>query len=97
VNRGRLYLRADPESRNGENVFRQIQRSLSCRETDLYVVGLYNMTDDLDAAEAAALAALIESWWDRSILRFEVNHLWLMGSRDDLVLDSHVEENIPLV
>ena len=96
VNRGRLYLRAYPESRNGENVFRQIQRSLGGRETDLYVVGLYNMTDDLDAAEAAALASLIDRWWDRTILRFQADHLWLMGASDDLVLDSAVEETIPL-
>ena len=96
VNRGRLYLRAYPESRNGENVFRQIQRGLGCRETDLYVVGLYNLTDDLDAAEAASLAALIDQWWDRTILRFEADHLWLMGSSDDLVLDSAIEEKLPL-
>jgi hypothetical protein len=96
VNRGRLYLRAYPESRSGENVFRQMQRSLGCRETDLYVVGLYNLTDDLDAAETAALASLIDRWWDRTILRFEVDHLWLMGASDDLVLDSAVEETIPL-
>lgn len=97
VNRGRLYLRAYPESRNGENVFRQIQRSLGCRETDLYVVGLYNLTDDLNAAETAALASLIDRWWDRTILRFEIDHLWLTGASDDLVLDSAVEESISLV
>ena len=97
VNRGRLYLRAYPESRNGENVFRRIQRSLGCRETDLYVVGLYNMTDDLDAAETAALAALIHRWWDRPILRFEVDRLWLLGASDDLVLDSAIEESVSLV
>jgi hypothetical protein len=97
VNRGRLYLRAYPESREGENIFRQIQRSLGCRETDLYVVGLYNMTDDLDADEAAALACLIERWWDRTILRLTVDHLWLMGACDDLVLDSAIAENVPLV
>lgn len=97
VNRGRLYLRAYPESRNGENVFRQIQRSLGCRETDLYVVGLYNMTDDLDALEAAALVSLIDRWWDRPIMRFKIDHLWLMGASDDLVLDSTVEENVSLV
>jgi len=96
VNRGRLYLRAYPESRNGENVFRLIQRSLGCRETDLYVVGLYNMTDDLGAAEAAALAALIDRWWDRTILRFRVDRLWLMGASDDLVLDSAVDRIVPL-
>jgi hypothetical protein len=97
VNRGRLYLRAYPESRNGENVFRRIQRSLGCRETDLYVVGLYNMTDDLEADEAAALACLIERWWDRTILRLTVDHLWLMGACDDLVLDSAIAENVSLV
>lgn len=97
VNRGRLYLRAYPESRHGENVFRHIQRSLGCRETDLYVVGLYNMTDDLDAEEAAAVASLIDRWWNRTILQFTVDHLWLMGACDDLVLDSTLAETISLV
>jgi hypothetical protein len=97
VNRGRLYLRTYPESRDGTNVFRQIQRSLGCRETDLYVVGLYNMTDDLDAAEAAALAALIDRWWDRPILRCKVDRLWLLGATDDLVLDSAIAGTVSLV
>jgi hypothetical protein len=97
VNRGRLYLRAYPESRKGKNVFRHIQRSLGCRETDLYVVGLYNLTDDLDADEAAALASLIDRWWDRTILQLTVDHLWLMGACDDLVLDSTMAELVPLV
>jgi hypothetical protein len=97
VNRGRLYLRAYPESRAGDNVFRHIQRSLGCRETDLYVVGLYNMTDDLDADEAAALASLINGWWDRTILQLTVDHLWLMGACDDLVLDSMIAESVSLV
>ncbi|MCG7392359.1 hypothetical protein MHY87_05515 [Microvirga sp. ACRRW] len=96
VNRGRLYLRAYPEKRNGENVFRQIQCILGRRETDLYVVGLYNLTDDLDAAEAAALASLIDRWWDRTLLRFDIDHLWLMGASDDLVLDSTIEECVAL-
>ena len=97
VNRGRLYLRAYPESRDGRNVFRQIQRCLGCRETDLYVVGLYNMTDDLDAAEAAALATLIDRWWDRPILRCEADCLWLLGATDDLVLDSAIAGTVSLV
>lgn len=96
VNRGRLYLRAYPESRKGENVFRHIQRALGCRETDLYVVGLYNLTDNLDADETAALASLIDRWWDRTILQFAVDHLWLMGACDDLVLDSAIAETVPL-
>ena len=96
VNRGRLYLRAYPENRKGENVFQLIQRALGCRETDLYVVGLYNMRDDLDAEEAAALASLIDRWWDRPILQFTVDHLWLLGACDDLVLDSAIVETVSL-
>ncbi|MBD2747188.1 hypothetical protein IC232_10840 [Microvirga sp. BT688] len=97
VNRGRLYLRAYPENRMGENVFRHIQRSLGCRETDLYVVGLYNLIDDLEADETAALASLIDCWWDCTILQLTVDHLWLMGACDDLVLDSTIAESVSLV
>ncbi len=97
VNVGRLYLRAYPERRDGANMFQAIQRALGRRETDLYVVGLYNLTDDLDAAEAAALAGLVERWWDRPVLRFWADHLWLLGATDDLVLDSAVAQTVPLV
>jgi hypothetical protein len=96
LNVGRLYLRAYPERRDGINLFRHIQRLLGRRETDLYVVGLYNLTDALDLAEAAALDALLRRWWDRMLLRFEVDHLWLLGARDDLVLDGAVEAVVTL-
>lgn len=96
VNVGRLYLRVYPERRGGENVFRRIQRLLGRRETDLYVVGVYNLTDDLDAGEASALDRAIERWWDRPILRFEADHLWLLGAEDDLVLNGGVVEAISL-
>lgn len=95
-NLGRLYLRAYPERRADDNVFHLLQRRLGVRETDLYLVGLFNLVDDLDAVEAAALAALIERWWDRPILRWQVDALWLLGARDDLVLDGGVEAAIPL-
>lgn len=97
VNVGRLYLRAYPERRCGENVFHQIQRALGRRETDLYVVGLWNLTDDLDVSEAAALGSLIRRWWDRPILEFRADHLWLLGARDDLVLDSAVAQIVALI
>jgi hypothetical protein len=95
-NHGRLYLRVYPEKRNGENLFSQVQRVLGRRETGLYLVGLYNLTDDLDAREAAALAAMIELWWERPILRWQVDALWLLASQDDLVLDGGVEETVSL-
>jgi hypothetical protein len=94
INVGRLYLRVYPECRDGQNLFRTLQRALGRPETDLYVVGLYNLKDDLDAQEAAAFASLIERWWDRPILRHSVDRLWLMHANDDLVLDGGIAEEI---
>ncbi|MBN9489421.1 MAG: hypothetical protein J0H44_19465 [Alphaproteobacteria bacterium] len=96
VNQGRLYLRVYPEKRHGADVLRQIQRLMGRRETGLYVVGLYNLVDDLDAGEAAELARLVEAWWDRLILRCRIDRLWLLSSRDDLALDSEILETIGL-
>lgn len=97
VNRGRLYLRVYPERRRGSNVFHLIQRALNRPPTDLYVVGVYNLIDDLDAHEAAVLSDMIERWWDRAILRFETDHFWLLSATDDLVLDSAVTEVASLI
>ncbi|OFW97048.1 MAG: hypothetical protein A3D94_18855 [Alphaproteobacteria bacterium RIFCSPHIGHO2_12_FULL_66_14] len=96
VNVGRLYLRLYPEKRQGGNVLQAIQRALGCRETDLYLVGLWNLTDDLDPSEAAALNGIIERWWDRPLLTFQADRLWLLAASDDLVLESDVTEVIPL-
>ena len=96
VNRGRLYLRLYPERRDGQNALHLLQRTLGRQTSDLYVVGIWNLNDDLDIAEAAALAGLIERWWNRPILRFTADKLWLMGARDDLVLDSDIVETLRL-
>jgi hypothetical protein len=97
VNRGRLYLRVYPEQRQGMNLFHAVQRTLGRRTTNLYVVGIWNLTEDLDVAEAAALAALIERWWGRVVLRIEATELWLLAARDDLVLDGEVSARLPLI
>ena len=96
VNVGRLYLRVYPERRGGANTLRQIQRTLGRPETDLYLVGLYNFTEHLEATEAEELRDIIARWWDRPILTLEVNCLWNLGASDDLVLDSLIEDVIPL-
>lgn len=96
VNRGRLYLRLYPERRDGQNALHLLQRALGRPTSDLYVVGIWNLKDDLDVAEAAALAALVERWWDRPIRRFSADALWLMGAGDDLVLDSEIVETLSL-
>lgn len=97
VNVGRLYLACYPERRDGANMFHEIQRALGRTETDLYVIGVYNLTDDLDAAEAQALAGIIEATRDHLILELEAEELWLLSARDDLALDSDVAAVIPLV
>jgi hypothetical protein len=97
VNRGRLYLRAYPEKRDGLNMFHRIQQVLGRRMTNLYVVGIYNLTDDLDAPECSILSALLARWWDRSIVTFQAEALWLLGATDDLVLGPETAEIVPLI
>lgn len=96
VNRGRLYLRVYPALRDGANLFHTVQRALGRPTTDLYVVGLWNLMDDLDAGEAAFLAAMIERWWSRTLLQVEADELWLLGARDDLVLDGEISDRLRL-
>jgi hypothetical protein len=96
VNVGRLYLRVYPERRDGGHPLHQIQRALGRQPTGLFLIGLYNLTDHLDAGEAKALDALIERWWSRTLLRIEIKALWLLGATDDLVLDSRVVQVVPL-
>lgn len=97
VNRGRLYLRAYPEKRDGLNVFHRIQQVMGRRVTNLYVVGLYNLVDDLDPSECSALSDLLARWWERPIVRFQAEALCLLGATDDLVLDPETAEIVPLI
>src|SRR5206468_10496763 len=48
-NHGRLYLRVYPEKHGDENALHLVQRALGRPQTDLYLVGLFNLTDDLGA------------------------------------------------
>jgi hypothetical protein len=96
VNRGRLYLKLYPEWRNGTNAIQAIQKLLGRQPTDLYLVGLYNLTDHLDGNETAALSDLIDHWWSRPLLEIDVTELWLLSACDDLVLDSRIETRISL-
>jgi hypothetical protein len=97
VNLGRLYLRAYPEKRDGQNVFHRIQQALGRRTTGVHVVGIYNLNDDLDASECSILSEILRRWWDRPIARFQVEALWLLGTNDDLLLDSETVEFVPLL
>lgn len=96
VNRGRLYLPVYPEKRAGQNALQEVQAAFGRAPGDLWLVGLYNLTDDLDSAETAALADIIARWWNRPLLTLIVTELQVMGASDDLVLDGHVEAVLPL-
>ena len=96
VNRGRLYLPVYPQKRAGRNMLQEVQAAFGRAPGDLWLVGLYNLTGDLDADETAALAEIISRWWNKPLLRFTVSELQVMGASDDLVLDAHVETVLPL-
>jgi hypothetical protein len=96
LNLGRLYLKVYPECRAGRNAIALIQQAMGARLTDPYLVGLFNLVDDLDLDETRQLAQLIDRWWDKPILRYEIDRLWLLSARDDLVLDGEVIETISL-
>ncbi|WP_376987898.1 hypothetical protein [Bosea sp. R86505] len=96
VNRGRIYLRVYPQKRDGLNPIHEVQAAFGRPPGDLYLVGLYNLTDDLDASETAALAEIIARWWGVSLVRIEVTELWLLGACDDLVLDSQIADRLAL-
>ena len=96
VNRGRLYLPIYPEKRDSRNTLQEVQAAFGRTPGDLWLVGLYNLTYDLDAAETAALADIIARWWNRPLLSLTVTELQVMGASDDLVLDAHVETLLPL-
>lgn len=96
VNRGRLYLPVYPEKRGGRNLLQDVQAAFGRLPGDLWLVGLYNLTGDLDADETAALADIVSRWWNRPLLSLTVTEFQLMGASDDLVLDAHVEAVLPL-
>lgn len=95
-NIGRLYLRVYPESRAGTNALRLTQEALGRPATDLWLVGIYNLTDNLAPEEARELEAILDAWWDVSLLRFTARNLRLLAARDDLVLDGDPPILLPL-
>ena len=96
INIGRLYLKVHPECRDGQNMLHRVQRAMNRPETDIYPIGVFNLTEHLLTSEAADLCLLLDRWWDRSIAELTVDELWLLGATDDLVLDSRIAEVVPL-
>jgi hypothetical protein len=96
INVGRLYLMAYPEKNSEINDLQIIQKSFARPVTDMYLIGLYNLTDHLTVRETTDLASMIDRWWLIPLLTYDADTLWLMSSKDDLVLDSRVETVVQL-
>lgn len=97
LNVGRLYLKVYPEERDGKNMFHVFQRIFGSPITDLYVVGLFNLIDELNPKEAKELHSLLTVWRDVVFLQMELKELWMLKSRDDLVLNGSVQQAIPIL
>jgi len=96
INVGRLYLKVYPELRDGTNVCHQIQNIFQSPITDLYVVGLFNFAEELNLEETQELREILEFWKNVDFLVSRIENLWLLKSRDDLVLNGSVEKLIPI-
>lgn len=96
INLGRLYLRLYPETRASGNAITEIQHALGKPATTLYLAGLFNLTDHLPQAKTRELADLIDHLWSCPMMKFEVDTLWLLGTSDDLALESRIVERIAL-
>jgi len=97
INIGRLYLKVYPELRNGKNMCHEIQKLIDSPLTDLYVVGLFNFVEELNSEQTRELKKLLDKWRNAEFYRSQLEELWLLRSRDDLVLDGSVEQVIPII
>jgi hypothetical protein len=85
-NLGRLYFPAYPQRLGGDDAFALLQEAVGARRSRFYAVGYYNLAQELDPAEAAALAAILDRWGPEPVAELAVGHLELHVTNDDLVL-----------
>ena len=87
-NTGRIYFPVIPEMIGGETAFGRLQAVLGFPVTGFYAVGLLNLAEELNPAETRELTGLIGKWQDTVPLETRLARLDLLGTHDDLVLDS---------
>ena len=97
INIGRLYLKIYPELRDGRNMCHEIQNIFGASLTNLYVVGLLNFVEELSSSETQDLTGFLARWRNCEFAQLKLDCLWLLKSRDDLVLDGSISTVIPLV
>ncbi|WP_374442391.1 hypothetical protein [Stella sp.] len=94
-NWGRIYLPLYPERVAGSDPFRRIQGAAGAPAGGFYGVGYYHLTDPLDPAETAALAAILDEWRATPVAEVALSHLELHATHDDLVLSGRTLATIP--
>lgn len=93
-NFGRIYFPVYPQQIDGRDAFALVQEGVGSSPTRLYVVGYYHMCVELDAAETAELAELIDRWRDRVIATATISALEMYATNDDLALSARVYATI---
>jgi hypothetical protein len=89
-NHGRIYLPVFPEKRDGADMYADLQRAVGARASGFFAIGLWHLADDLDAAEAASLAAWLDRWGDETVAILDDPRLGVLTTRDDQAIHSPV-------
>lgn len=89
-NHGRIYLPVYPEKRDGADMYADLQRAIGARASGFYAIGLWHLADDLDAAEAASLAAWLDRWGGETVAILDDPRLGVLTTRDDQAIHSPV-------
>ncbi|MCM0019146.1 MAG: hypothetical protein NBV67_04070 [Tagaea sp.] len=84
-NHGRVYLPVYPAA---GDPLAALQRAIGARETGFYAVGLWHLSDDLDPAEAAALAAWRDRWENETVLAIAAARFGILTTTDDQAIHS---------
>jgi hypothetical protein len=84
-NTGRIYFPAYPENIDGQDVFGLIQDALGVRRTRLYVLGYYNLVEELDPEQTSALQRIVDEN-QVEMLRVQSEVCFVQATNDDLVL-----------
>jgi hypothetical protein len=79
-NHGRVYLPVYPCA---GNPLADLQRAIGAPETGFYAVGLWHLSDDLEPAEAAALAAWRDRWENETALEIDAARFGILTTTDD--------------
>jgi hypothetical protein len=84
-NTGRIYFPAYPENVDGQDVFGLIQDALGVARTRFYVLGYYNLAEELAAEETSALQHIVDEN-QAEVLRVQSEACFIQATNDDLVL-----------